>query len=96
MRKSNIQPLSEVLREYLNTFGLEKRLTEIRLIDSWPEVVGLSVAKKTASLHIKNRVLFVYLHSSIVRAELMRIRTSLPKALNEKAGANVIDEVVFR
>lgn len=96
MRKSNTQPLSDVLHEYLNTFGLEKKLTEIRLIDSWPEVVGIAVANKTANLQIKNRVLFVYLHSSIVRAELMRIRQSLPKALNEKAGASVIDEVVFR
>ena len=50
MRKSNTQPLSDVLHEYLNTFGLEKKLTEIRLIDSWPEVVGIAVANKTANL----------------------------------------------
>ena len=96
MRKSNTEPLGAVLKEYLKSLGLDKKLCEIRLIDSWPEVVGLSVAKRTASLYIKNRVLFVYLNSSVVRAELLRIRDSLPKALNDKAGAVIIDEIVIR
>jgi predicted nucleic acid-binding Zn ribbon protein len=84
------------MREYLNTFGLGKKLKEIRLIECWPEVVGLSVAKRTKNLFIKNRVLFVYLSSSEARAVLLRIRESLPRALNEKAGDTIIDEVVIR
>lgn len=96
MRKTYTQPLGEVLREYLNVFGLDKKLVEMRLIDSWPNAVGLAVANKTKGLQIKNRVLFVYLNSSIVRAELLAIRFDLPKRLNELAGANIIDEVVIR
>ncbi len=96
MRKSNTQPLGEVLREYLKSIGAGKKLREVRLIDSWPKVVGLSIAKKTSNLYIQNRVLFVFLNSSIVRTELLRIRESLPKALNERAGESVIDEVVIR
>lgn len=96
MRRSNTQPLKEVLREYLNTYGLDKKLQEIRLIDSWPEVVGLAVAKRTTKLFIKSRVLFVYLNSSEAKAALLRIRESLPVALNNKAGIKLIDEVVIR
>jgi predicted nucleic acid-binding Zn ribbon protein len=96
MRKSNTQPLGAIIREYLHTFDLDHKLQEIRVMDSWPDVVGLSIAKKTIKLYIKNRVLFVYLNSSIVRTELYRIRDGLPKALNDRAGANLIDEVVFR
>lgn len=96
MRKSNTQPLGEVIHDYLKSIDAGKKLQEMRLIDSWPKVVGLSIAKKTANLYIKNRVLFVFLNSSIVRTELLRIRESLPKALNERAGENVIDEVVIR
>ena len=96
MRKSNTQPLGEVLRDYLRALGIDKKLLEVRLMESWPTVVGLAVAKKTDKLFVKNRVLFVYLNSSIVRSELLRIRESLPKALNERVGATIIDEVVIR
>jgi predicted nucleic acid-binding Zn ribbon protein len=96
MRKSNTQPLGEVIRDYLRALDIDKKLLEVRLMESWPNVVGLQVAKKTDKLFIKNKVLFVYLNSSIVRSELLRIRESLPKALNERVGAVVINEVVIR
>jgi predicted nucleic acid-binding Zn ribbon protein len=96
MRKSNTQPLGEVIRDYLKALDIDKKLMEVRLMESWPNVVGLAIAKKTDKLYIKNRVLFVYLNSSIVRTELLRIRESLPKALNERVGAKIIDEVVIR
>ena len=96
MRKSNTEPIGGIIREYLKAIDIDNKLNEVRLIDSWPDVVGKEVAKKTAKLLVKNRVLFVYLNSSIVRAELLRIREALPEALNRKAGAKVIDDIVFR
>jgi hypothetical protein len=96
MRKSNTQTLSSVIHEYIKVLDIENKLQEVRLIESWPEVVGLIIAKKTSRLYLKNRVLFVYLNSSVVRSELLRIREGLIKALNEKAGRKIIDEIVFR
>jgi len=96
MRKSNTQPLGDVIHDYLKSLDIDNKLQEIRLIDNWPKVVGLSVAKKTDRLFIKNRVLFVFLNSSIVRSELLRIREGLIKALNDQAGLKLIDEIVFR
>ena len=96
MRKSNTQPISEVIHDYLKALDIEGKLQEVRLIDSWSEIVGTAIAKKTLRLNIKNRVLFVYLNSSIVRTELLRIREGLVKALNDRAGTKVIDEIVIR
>lgn len=96
MRKSNTQPIGAVISEYLKALDIDHKIQEIRIMDNWPNVVGLTIAKKTDKLYIKNRVLFVYMNSSIMRSELLRIRESLPKALNERVGAKVIDEVVIR
>jgi hypothetical protein len=96
MRKSNTQPLGEVIHDYLKALDIDNKLQEIRLIDSWPNIVGIAVAKKTDRLYLKNRVLFVYLNSSIVRSELMRIREGLIKALNDRAGIKLIDDIVLR
>jgi predicted nucleic acid-binding Zn ribbon protein len=94
--RGQTEPVGSILREYLKAYDIENKLNEVRLIDSWPDVVGIQIAKRTEKLLVKNRVLFVYLKSSIVRAELLRIREALPEALNKKAGANVIDDIVIR
>jgi len=58
--------------------------------------VGEAIAARTKRLAIVNRVLFVYLNSSVVKAELLRIKESLPQVLNRKVGLDLIDEVVIR
>lgn len=94
--RGKTEPLGSLLRDFLKTYDIENKLNEIRLIDSWPEVVGMQIAQKTEKLAVKNRVLFVYLKSSIAKAELLRIRETLPDALNKKAGTKVIDDIVIR
>jgi predicted nucleic acid-binding Zn ribbon protein len=96
MRKSNTQPLGDVLRDYLRAMGMDKKLLEIRLIDGWPHVVGMAIAKKTTNLYINKRVLFVYLNSSVAKHQLTMIRDGLVKALNDRVGENLIDEIVFK
>lgn len=96
MRRSNTETLGEVIQRLLKAYGLEQKLNESKIYDVWPEVVGEAIAKRTKRLAITNRVLFVYLNSSVVKAELLRIKDSLPQALNRMAGLDLIDEVVIR
>jgi predicted nucleic acid-binding Zn ribbon protein len=96
MRKSETQNIAEILKQLTSTLHLDKKLSEHRMINTWQEVVGTLVAKNTREIYIKDRVLFVHLSSSIVRSELMMIRSGLIKALNDKAGAKVIDEIVIK
>ena len=63
---------------------------------SWNELLGITIAKKTRSLRIQNRKLYVSLHSSVVRNELSLIKDELIPKLNEAAGMNVIDDVILR
>lgn len=96
MRKSNTQKLDEVIAEVLKQLNLDVRLKETRLINSWPEVIGKTVARYTTNLYIKDKTLFVQLSSSVVRQELMMIRDGLIKALNDKAGEKIIERIVLR
>lgn len=95
MRRNNTRSISEVINEYVEAYKLKGKLSEVTLIKSWPEVVGEKIAAKTIELRIQHRKLFVKIHSSILRQELMMIRTELVKRLNEKAGESVIDEMVL-
>ncbi len=96
MRKSQTQNISEVISSILKANGLEDKLAETRMIQSWEELLGKSVARLTKGMYVKNRTLFVSLNSSVVRNELMMIKKDLLPRLNEKAGKCIIDEIVLR
>jgi predicted nucleic acid-binding Zn ribbon protein len=96
MRRKEVIKLDSLLEQFVRANRLEKGLAEYRLIKSWKDLLGISVAKKTKSLRIQKRTLFVTLHSSVVANELSMIKDSLIPKLNEAAGMDVIDDVVLR
>ncbi len=96
MRKKNTQKLDEVIKEYLKAFKIDDKLKEVQLIKSWESVVGKTVARSTDNIYINNRKLFVKLRSSVIRNELFMLREGLVKALNDKVGEKIIDEIILR
>ena len=96
MRKSNTQTLGEAIKDYLKALHIDKKINEVRLINSWEEVIGKTIAKATTKIYIKNKTLFVYLNSSVIRNELFMLKEEILKALNEKAGEKIIERIVLK
>ena len=96
MRKSQTQTISEIISAIIKANGLEDKLAETRLIQSWESLLGKSISRLTRGMYIKNRILFVSMNSSIARSELLMIKRDLIFRLNEKAGKSVIDDIVIR
>ena len=85
MERKEVKKIDSLLQQFVKANRLEKGLAEYRLMKSWKDLLGITVAKKTKSLRIQNRKLFVTLHSSVVRNELSMIKESLIPKLNEAA-----------
>jgi predicted nucleic acid-binding Zn ribbon protein len=96
VRRSNTQNISELVSQLLKDLKIDHKLKEVRLINSWNEVLGNNVARVTSRIFIKNRVLFVYLKSPVVRNELMMLKSGIIKSLNEKVGEKIIDDIVLK
>lgn len=96
MRRSKTQKIEELVKLVLKEQGLDTKLKELELIKARENVIGKNVANATTNLYIKNRKLFVQVRSSIVRNELMLIKTGLIQALNKEVGDNIIDDIVVR
>jgi predicted nucleic acid-binding Zn ribbon protein len=96
MERKEVRRIDSLLEQFVKAHKLEKGLAEYRLIKSWKDLLGVTVAKKTKSLHIHKRKLFVTLQSSVVRNELEMIKSSLIPKLNEAAGMDVIDDVILK
>lgn len=96
MRKKNTQKIDDVVKEYLKAFKIDDKLKEVRLIRSWDDIVGKTIARSTSNIYINNRKLFVVLKSSVIRNELFMLREGLKKALNDKVGEIIIDEIILK
>lgn len=96
MERKEVKKIDSLLEQFVKSNRLEKGLAEYRLMKSWKDLLGITIAKKTKSLRIQNRKLYVTLHSSVVANELSLIKSSLIPKLNEAAGMDVIDDVVLR
>ena len=96
MRRSKTISLAEALNDYIREMKLEGKLTEIGVINSWEEIVGKAISSHTTRIYFKDRMLYVHLNSSVVRNELLMLRETLRERLNEKAGGEIITEIVLR
>lgn len=95
MRRSKSETLDTLIGEFLRQEGLESPLNQYRLVDSWPKVVGPTIARYTGEVFIKNQTLFVKVKSAPLRNDLMMGRTNLVRQLNQHIGAQVIADIVF-
>lgn len=96
MRRSKTISIAEAMKDYIREMNLEGKLLEVNLINSWEETVGKAISSRTSKIYIKDHVLFVHLSSSVVRNELLMLREALKEKLNEKAGSEVIKEIVLK
>lgn len=96
MRRSKTISLAEAVKDYLIEMNLGGKLTEVGVINSWDEIVGKAISSRTTKIYIKDHILYVHLNSSVVRNELLMLREVLKEKLNEKAGSEVIKDIVLR
>jgi predicted nucleic acid-binding Zn ribbon protein len=95
MKTSNDRSLGEVLKELIETYRLEGKLNELKVIHSWEKVVGEMIARHTKDLYIRNGKLFVKIDSPALKNELTYSSSTIVENLNAEAGCRVIEEVIF-
>ena len=95
MRRSNTVSIAQVINEVISEYKIDDKLKEARIVAAWSQVLG-PLAKPTDQLYVKNKTLFANLSSSVIRNELSMMRSMLVRGLNEKAGEEVITDIVFR
>jgi predicted nucleic acid-binding Zn ribbon protein len=95
-RKSNENPVSEIIDLWLNQYGLQGRYKEFRLISAWADIMGPMIAKHTRDVRIVQGILYIDLDSAAIRSELSYGKSLLIEKLNREAGELLIRDVVLR
>ena len=95
MRKPNDKSIKEAMDQLLQVYKLQQKFDETALIAAWPEMMGAAIANRTKELYIRQKKLFVRVESSVIKNELMMMRSQIIEKMNERAGAEVIVEIVL-
>ena len=95
MKRRDAEPIGKLIYHYLRQESLEGPLNERRLLDSWAQLMGPSIAGYTTQLYIRNQTLYVHLSSAVLRQELLMGKELIIRKLNENVGAMVITNIVF-
>jgi predicted nucleic acid-binding Zn ribbon protein len=96
MRRSKTISLAEAVKDYIKEMNLDVKLSEVGVINSWEEIVGKAISSHTSKIYFKDHILYVHLNSSVVRNELLMLRQVLKNKLNEKAGSEVVKDIILR
>ena len=96
MKRQNTLTLGESLSAWIDDKKLRQQINENRLVAAWKPMVGDYMASLTREIYIKNRTLFVFIDSSVVRNELVMAKQMLLKRLNDENGGNIIDDIIIR
>ena len=88
MKRNDAEQIGKLIQQFLRQESLESPLNEQRLLDAWPQILGPAAAY-TSNLYIRNQTLYVHLTSAALREVLVR-------TLNQRVGATVITNIIFR
>lgn len=95
MRKTHEQTLKQAIEQLLDFYKIRGKVAETKVINSWEELMGKVVANHTTEISIRNRKMFLKLDSSVLKSEMIMIRSDIIKRINDKAEKSIIDEIVF-
>jgi predicted nucleic acid-binding Zn ribbon protein len=96
MRKSNTQPIENVIREYLKEMNIDQKLKEVGIVSQWEKLMGKTVAVRTSQIYIRNHILYIHVTSSVLKNELLMMRQAIIEKINEEAGEKVVEQIVIK
>ena len=95
MGRTNDKTLKEAIEQMLQVYKIKRKYDETGIKTSWPELVGKSVANRTKEIYIHDKKLFLRIESSVIKNELIMMRTQIIDKINNEAKVILVEEIIF-
>ena len=95
MGRTNDKSLKEAIEQMLQVYKIKRKYDETGIKASWPELVGKSVANRTKEIYIHDKKLFLRIESSVIKNELLLMRTQIIDKINAEAQTVLVEEIIF-
>lgn len=88
--------IGAIIQQWLRDNGLDNKLKEQSVPTYWVEIVGETIAKHATVDRIDKGIMFISVQSATWRNEIMLRREEIKRKVNERFGAEVVQEIVVR
>lgn len=92
--RGNDITIKEAIEKMLDVYKLRRKFDETALVAAWPQLMGNAIANRTKQLYIRDKKLFVKVESSVIKHELLLMRSQIIGRMNEHVGQVVVEELV--
>lgn len=96
MTNESASPLGAVLQKIAAQSGLDKKLQEVSVLDFWEEIVGAQAAKSCVIKKLEHGIITVHASAPVWRTELQMRKAEVLARLNERVGAEVVQDIIFK
>lgn len=87
--------MNDLIKSFLNKSGKEMLFHEKNILKLWNEEFDGIISKATKKIYMRNGVLYVSMDNASLRFELAGRKSEIIKKLNEKAGLEVVKDIIF-
>jgi len=95
MGRTNDRSMKEAIDQMLNVYKIKRKFEETSVVANWGELMGKSVANRTKEIYISNKKLFLRIESSVIKNEIQLMHSQIIQKINETAGSELIEEIIF-
>ena len=94
-QKKNEESIKSVIQRLLETYKLNGRINNAKIIDNWEKMMGKTIAKHTTGLYIKQGVLHVRINSAALKQEMFLHKPKIKQIVNNFVGSKHIEDITF-
>ncbi len=96
MKRTGAINIKDLIQQAFDEQKLNDGLDVVKVKSLWKDVTGTYVANATTDIDVHASKLYVSINSSIIRSELMLIRSELVRRINQNIGRHFINEIIIR
>lgn len=95
IRKKDDLTIKQAVDKMLEVYRLRQKYDETSIITAWPEIIGKAIANRTEKIYIRDKKLYVYVESAVIKNELAIMRRQIIGRVNEYVGHVMVEEFVI-
>lgn len=90
------QTIGTILQDFLKSAQWQTRINEIRLKESWEEIMGKTISKYTKDVLLKGTTLYISTDIAPLKHELQMSKEQIMNNINDFFKMKVVHSVIIR
>ena len=94
-RRSDDISIKQAVEKMLEVYRLRQKFDETSIVSAWPNIIGNAIANRTERIYIRDKKLYVYVESAVIKNELAMMRRQILGRVNEHVGYAMVEEFII-